>query len=215
MSWVFLVLFIVFAVPIMWAYMQAKNKKPVNIKRKTLIISTFLSLVFLILYVVAPFFSPSNNTNSRETRTSQTQSSSKESSNSSSSEEESNDEDELSAKQIKKINKQLALDLEDDQNDADKGNDDYSWANYVLKITLNKDYQAKVWVDGGFTDLSEETKQLVAKKTNGLIGRSIVTVGIDYSPEQSREGIYMAFYKGSQAIGHSRFTDHTSIKWYK
>lgn len=68
---------------------------------------------------------------------------------------------------------------------------------------------------GGFVKLSEAARNEVASHANGLIGRSVVTAGVDYSPEQGREGIYMNFRNGPQSLGRSRFTDHTSIKWNK
>ncbi|ALJ24021.1 hypothetical protein AO203_09700 [Lactobacillus gallinarum] len=64
-------------------------------------------------------------------------------------------------------------------------------------------------------NLSEEDRKIVGEHTNGLIGAAIAMAGIDYTPEEGREGVYMSFYNGPQAIGRSRYTDNTSFKWYK
>ena len=129
--------------------------------------------------------------------------------------ENGTDDDNYTSTQIKAINKQLVLDLEDDQNSAINGDSNYNWAPYILKIQINKNKTANVYVDGDFMDLSESDRQIVGQGANGLIGRSIVTAGIDYTPEEGREGVYLSFYNGPQAIGHSRFTDHSNFKWYK
>lgn len=198
-------------------YYAVKSKKQKETYKIKLRYSAIAAVGFFALFALLMLNLPNNNSNdssSNEPQKAQTQSSSKSSSKEFTSKKEDNN-DQLTKSQVKKINNQLVKDLKDDQNDATNGNKNYDWANWILKITINEDWQATIYVDGGFVKLSEAARNEVASHANGLIGRSVVTAGVDYSPEQGREGIYMNFRNGPQSLGRSRFTDHTSIKWNK
>lgn len=198
-------------------YYAVKSKKQKETYKIKLRYSAIAAVGFFALFALLMLDLPNNHSNdssSNEPQKAQTQSSSKSSSKESTSKKEDNN-DQLTKSQVKKINNQLVKDLKDDQNDATNGNKNYDWSNYVLKIVINQNWQATVYVDGSFVDLNEDARNEVASRTNGLIGRSIVIAGVDYSPERSREGIYMNFHNGPDILGRSRFTDHTSIKWNK
>lgn len=198
-------------------YYAVKGRKQKGSYKKQLRYSSIAAIGFFALFGLLMTNLPnqdSNDSASSEPKKEQTQSSTKTSTKQSTSEKEETS-DQLTNSEVKKINRQLVKDLKDDQDDATNGNKNYDWANWVLKIVINKDWQATVYVDGGFTKLSEAARNEVASHVNGLIGRSIVTADVDYSPEQSREGIYMNFHNGPEFLGRSRFTDHTSIKWNK
>lgn len=198
-------------------YYAVKGRKQKGSYKKQLRYSSIAAIGFFALFGLLMTNLPnqdSNNSASSKLKKEQTQSSTKTSTKQSTSEKEETS-DQLTNSEVKKINRQLVKDLKDDQDDATNGNKNYDWANWVLKIIINKDWQATVYVDGGFTKLSEAARNEVASHVNGLIGRSIVTADVDYSPEQSREGIYMNFHNGPEFLGRSRFTDHTSIKWSK
>lgn len=198
-------------------YYAVKGRKQKGSYKKQLRYSSIAAIGFFALFGLLMTNLPnqdSNDSASSEPKKEQTQSSTKTSTKQSTSEKEETS-DQLTNSEVKKINRQLVKDLKDDQDDATNGNKNYDWANWVLKIVINKDWQATVYVDGGFTKLSEAARNEVASHVNGLIGRSIVTADVDYSPEQSREGIYMNFHNGPEFLGRSSFTDHTSIKWNK
>lgn len=192
-------------------YYAVKNKRENGNYKSKLKFSSIAAIGFFALFALLIADLPNtsfNNSASSEPQKEETQSSTK-----SSAKEETSDQ--LTKSEVKKINNQLVKDLKEDQNDATNGNKNYDWANWVLKIAINKDWQATVYVDGGFTKLSEAARNEVASHVNGLIGRSIVTADVDYNSEQGREGIYMNFHNGPEFLGRSRFTDHTSIKWNK
>lgn len=199
---------------------RARKGKVINNGTKKFWISAAISAIFIVSGFGISFIESSVNSDNSNEVAEQSSSSSSESSNdeedtSSSSDEEETDDNKFTSTEIKKINKQLAKDLADNQKDATNGNKNYDYANYLLKITVDTNKHAKVVVDGSFTNLSEDAKNFVGEKTNGLIGRSIATAGVDYTPEDGREGTYMNFYNGRVAIGHSRFISNTKFKWYK
>lgn len=202
---------------IYYAVKSKKQKEDYKNKLRYSSIATigFFALFGLLIMNLVNNGKSYNNSASNEPKKEQTQSSSKSSTKEKTSDDEEENDKRLTKSEVKKINKQLVKDLKDDQDDAINGNKNYDWANWVLKVTINEDWVATVYVDGGFTKLSEVAKNEVASHTNGLIGRSIVTVGVDYSLEQGREGIYMNFYNGPEFLGRSRFTDYSSIKWKK
>ena len=209
--------FVSLVLTIYYAVKSKKQKEDYKNKLKYSSITTigFFALFGLLIMNLANNGESYKNSASSEPKKEQTKSTTKSSTKKTTSDEKEEDNDQLTKSEVKKINKQLVKDLKDDQDDATNGNKNYDWANWVLKITINEDWQATVYVDGGFTKLSEAARNEVASHTNGLIGRSIVTAGVDYSPEKSREGIFINFHNGSQILGNSRFTDHSSIKWNK
>lgn len=207
-----LAFFISLLVLIYYWLRRRKNKK---VYQKKFLYSTLASVVLLFLLGGTSQLIPTNNSEksaSNESSREKTQESSTKEKNNS---DETSDNDSYTQEQIKKINHQLVLALKDDQKDANNGNKKYNWSLYLLKIEIQKNKSAYVYVDGNFMDLSEENRKIVGEHTNGLIGAAIATAGIDYSPEEGREGVYMSFYNGPQAIGHSKFSDHVLFKWYK
>lgn len=206
---------------ILTVYYAVKRKKQMEEYKAKLKYSSLATIGFFALFAFSVTNLPevkSNEPASSESHQEQTQSSKEnvsKASGSSSENEENTSSDSLTETEVKTINKQLVRDLKDDQQDATNGNKNYDWTNWILKITINSSWQATVNVDGDFINLSEAARNEVASHANGLIGRSIVTAGIDYSPEQSREGIYMNFHNGPQYLGRSSFINHTKIKWNK
>lgn len=201
---------------IILAYYWFKRRKNKVAYQKKFYFSIISSVALLVLLGFSTQLIPTDNskdeTSSKPSEQQVQKNSTKNKENSS---KTTDDNDSYTSTQVNKINHQLVLNLKDDQKDADKGDQNYDWSNYVLKIKIQKNKTAYVYVDGSFMNLSEEARKLVGKRTNGLIGTSIATAGIDYALEEGREGIYMSFYNGPQAIGHSKYTDHTSFKWYE
>lgn len=199
---------------IYFGFRARKNKETYQKKFRHSIIATIVLFIFL---AGSSQLIPDTSTNN-ETKSS-TSSKQKDIQSSSSSRKEnkikSSNDANYTKSEIKKINHQLVLALKNDQKDANNGDERYNWANYILKILIQKNKTAYVYVDGNFMNLSEEDRKIVGEHTNGLIGAAIAMAGIDYTPEEGREGVYMSFYNGPQAIGRSRYTDNTSFKWYK
>lgn len=201
---------------------RSKKYKDNKQEKKKMLYSIVTAIIAFALFVVAVQQMPDDSSSSSEPTTQQ--SSSTTSSSSSQTTEESKtssskSEDtssHYSQKQVKAINKELVAALKDDQKDATDGNSNYNYANYLVGIKIQPNKTALVYVDGdNFLNLSDDDKQIVGERTSGLIGRAIVTAGVNYSPEENRNGVYMSFYNGPQAIGHSKTFNHTEFKWYK
>ena len=201
---------------------RSKKQKDNKQEKKKMLYSIAAAIIAFVLFVVAVQQIPDSSSSSNE-QTAQESSSTASSSSSKTTEESAtssskseNTSSHYNKNQVKAINKELAAALKDDQKDATNGNSNYNYANYLVGIKIQSNKTALVYVDGdNFLNLNDDDKQAVGEHTSGLIGRAIVTADVHYSLEENRNGVYMSFYNGPQAIGHSKTFDHTKFKWYK
>lgn len=211
-TWVFILIFVVSALPLYFAWQSIKEKKQPTLSKKTLKISGFTAALSLILMLITIFVFPLKSDQVSEKSASNYSSSQQSSKDNNNNESRSNDE---SKEQIKKANDQLVQDLKGNQDDANNGNHNYDYSTYVEKINIKSDTQAYVYVDESFMKLDYAAKTKVGNSISNLILRSMVTSGIDIQPEDQKRGIYLAFYTGgNKALGHSRFSNYNTYKFY-
>lgn len=209
-TWIFMLTFVVSALPLYFAWQSIKEKKQTTLSTKTLKISGFAAALSLILMLLTIFVFPSKSDQISEKSTSNYSSSQR----SSKDYKESNSNDE-SKEQIKKANDQLVQDLKGNQDDAKNGNHNYDYSTYVEKINIKSNTQAYVYVDKSFMNLDDAAKTKVGNSISNLILRSMATSGIDIQPEDQKRGIYLAFYTdGNKALGHSHFSNYNKYKFY-
>ncbi|MEK3544792.1 hypothetical protein [Lactobacillus crispatus] len=208
-----------FVASLIWTVALWVNSRKSDNKEKLKKALTITGGLFAFGVVLNILFAPiSRNNSSRKSSTAKvTKKSSfsekKQSSSSNNKKEESQKSDGYTAKQLKVINKQLVKDLREDQEFATEGNNNYDYANYVLKINLENKAAAKVWVDGNFDRLSNEAKTEVGKRTIKLIQTSIVSSGINLSAEDEQFGIRLSVWNGPQFEGHSKLLNSYEFKW--
>ena len=206
---------IAFVIALCWTvstwFRNRKTKSKEAIKKPLITTVVLFILGMIFANVLTPNKENTNSGNSTARVAKKSSSGKKQSSFSSS--KENNESDGYSAKQLKTINKQLVKDLKEDQNFATNGNSNYDYANYVLKITLENKYAAKVMVDGSFNELSDEAKTEVGKRIIKLIQTSILSSGIELSAEDEQTGIRLSVWNGPQFEGHSKATNTYEFKW--
>lgn len=112
------------------------------------------------------------------------------------------------------VNKNIKMLLKDDQKDASNGNDKYAYALYIKKIKYSED-GIGIQVTSDFFDLSNEQKDVVAEKVQGVVGAGIAMVDSDYEPKDDQEGYHLNFHYGQIAVGHSKMLNSHKYKWYK
>lgn len=200
---------------IYYAVKSKKQKEDYKNKLRYSSIATigFFALFGLLIMNLVNNGKSYNNSVSNEPKKEQTQSSSKSSTKEKTSDNEEENDKRLTKSEVKKINKQLVKDLKEDQNFATDGNSNYDYANYVLKITLENKYAAKVMVDGSFDKLSDEAKTEVGKRIIKLIQTSILSSGIELSAEDEQTGIRLSVWNGPQFEGYSKATNTYEFKW--
>ena len=114
----------------------------------------------------------------------------------------------------KEANKNISMLLKDDQKDATNGDDNYAYALYLKKIKYSED-DIDIQVTSDFFDLSNEQKDVVAEKVQGVVGAGIAMVDSDYEPKDDQEGYHLNFHYGQIAVGHSKMLNSHKYKWYK
>lgn len=211
-TWIFMLIFVISALPLYFAWQSVKEKKQSTLSKKALKLSGAISAISLVLMLVTIFVFPSKSDQVSEESNNNYSSSQKSSKEDNNRDSSSNDESNI---QIKKANNQLVQDLKGNQDDANNGNHNYDYSTYVEKIDIKSDTQAYVYVDESFMNLDDAAKTKVGNSISNLVLRSMATSGMDIQPEDQKRGIYLAFYTGgNKAIGHSRFTNYNEYKFY-
>ncbi|KXA25079.1 DUF3488 domain-containing protein [Lactobacillus gasseri] len=211
-TWIFMLIFVVSALPLYFAWQSVKEKKQPTLSKKALKLSGAISAISLVLMLVTIFVFPSKSDQVSEESNNNYSSSQKSSKEDNNRDSSSNDESNI---QIKKANNQLVQDLKGNQDDANNGNHNYDYSTYVEKIDIKSDTQAYVYVDESFMNLDDAAKTKVGNSISNLVLRSMATSGMDIQPEDQKRGIYLAFYTGgNKALGHSRFTNYNEYKFY-
>lgn len=132
----------------------------------------------------------------------------------------------ITKKTIKKANKALKKALKEDQGFAtgkldengkptDNGtpNEKYDYATYVKSLTYQTSGAVKVQMNEKLTTLNTAQMDEIANKIQGLVNSSLMVEEI-IKPEDASKGVYLNFYYGKRAIGHSKLSDHKEFKWY-
>ena len=211
-TWIFMLIFVVSALPLYFAWQSVKEKKQPTLSKKALKLSGAISAISLVLMLVTIFVFPSKSDQVSEESNNNYSSSQKSSKEDNNRDSSSNDESNI---KIKKSKNQLVQDLKGNQDDANNGNHNYDYSTYVEKIDIKSDTQAYVYVDESFMNLDDAAKTKVGNSISNLVLRSMATSGMDIQPEDQKRGIYLAFYTGgNKALGHSRFTNYNEYKFY-
>lgn len=124
---------------------------------------------------------------------------------------ETNTNDDEKNLDAKKINKDITSLLNDDKKDASNGDERYSYANFIQKIKYQED-NTDVYVNDNFISLSNESKNTIAEKIQGVVGAAVSMSDEDYQPKDDQEGYHLGFWYGKRAVGHSKMNFH-KYKW--
>lgn len=132
----------------------------------------------------------------------------------------------LSKKKVKKVNKALKKALKEDQgfatgkldengNPTENGtpNEKYDYATYVKSLTYQTSGAVKVQMNEKLTTLDTAQMDEIANKIQGLVNSTLMVEEI-IKPEDASKGVYLNFYYGKRAIGHSLVSNHSKFKWY-
>ena len=128
--------------------------------------------------------------------------------------EQDTDDTDNSEIDVNEVDKNISMLLKDDQKDASNGDDKYAYALYLKKIKYSED-GIDVQVTTDFFDLTNEQKDVVAEKVQGVVGAGIAMVDSDYEPKDDQEGYHLNFHYGQIAVGHSKMLNSHKYKWYK
>lgn len=132
----------------------------------------------------------------------------------------------ITKKTIKKANKSLKKALKEDQgfatgkldengNPTDNGtpNSKYDYATYVKSLTYQSSGAVKVQMNEKLTTLNTAQMDEIAHNVQGLVDSTLMIEEV-ITPEDTTKGVYLNFYYGKRAIGHSKLSDHKEFKWY-
>lgn len=128
--------------------------------------------------------------------------------------DDDNDPEDDSEVDAKEANTNITMLLKDDQKDASNGNEKFAYALYLKKIKYSND-GIEVQVTNDFFNLSNDEKDIVAERVQGVVGAGISMVDSDYEPKDDQQGYHLSFYYGKIAVGHSKMLDSHKYKWYK
>lgn len=132
----------------------------------------------------------------------------------------------LSKKKVKEVNKALKKALKEDQgfatgkldengNPTDNGtpNPKFDYATYVNSLKYQSSGAVKVQMNDKLTSLNTAQMDEIAHNVQGLVDSTLMIEEI-ITPEDTTKGVYLNFYYGKRAIGHSKLSDHKEFKWY-
>ena len=128
--------------------------------------------------------------------------------------DDDNDPEDDSEVDANEANANITMLLKDDQKDASNGNEKFAYALYLKKIKYSND-GIEVQVTNDFFNLSNDEKDTVAERVQGVVGAGISMVDSDYEPKDDQQGHHLSFYYGKIAVGHSKMLDSHKYKWYK
>lgn len=132
----------------------------------------------------------------------------------------------LSKKKVKKVNKALKKALKEDQgfatgkldengNPTENGtpNPKFDYATYVNSLKYQSSGAVKVQMNDKLTSLNTAEMDEIAHNVQGLVDSTLMIEEVITS-EDTTKGVYLNFYYGKRAIGHSKLSDHKEFKWY-
>ena len=132
----------------------------------------------------------------------------------------------ITKKTIKKANKALKKALKEDQgfatgkldengNPTDNGtpNPKFDYATYVNSLKYQSSGAVKVQMNDKLTSLNTAQMDEIAHNVQGLVDSTLMIEEV-ITPENTTKGVYLNFYYGKRAVGHSKLSDHTKFKWY-
>lgn len=132
----------------------------------------------------------------------------------------------LSKKKVKKVNKALKKALKEDQgfatgkldengNPTENGtpNSKFDYATYVNSLKYQSSGAVKVQMNDKLTSLNTAEMDEIAHNVQGLVDSTLMIEEV-ITPEDTTKGVYLNFYYGKRAIGHSKLSDHKEFKWY-
>lgn len=132
----------------------------------------------------------------------------------------------LSKKKVKKVNKALKKALKEDQgfatgkldengNPTENGtpNPKFDYATYVNSLKYQSSGAVKVQMNDKLTSLNTAQMDEIANKIQGLVNSTLMVEEV-IKPEDASKGVYLNFYYGKRAIGHSLVSNHSKFKWY-
>ena len=132
----------------------------------------------------------------------------------------------LSKKKVKKVNKALEKALKEDQrfatgkldengNPTENGtpNPKFDYATYVNSLKYQSSGAVKVQMNDKLTSLNTAQMDEIANKIQGLVNSTLMVEEV-IKPEDASKGVYLNFYYGKRAIGHSLVSNHSKFKWY-
>lgn len=132
----------------------------------------------------------------------------------------------LSKKKVKKVNKVLEKALKEDQgfatgkldengNPTENGtpNPKFDYATYVNSLKYQSSGAVKVQMNDKLTSLNTAQMDEIANKIQGLVNSTLMVEEV-IKPEDASKGVYLNFYYGKRAIGHSLVSNHSKFKWY-
>ena len=132
----------------------------------------------------------------------------------------------ITKKTIKKANKALKKALKEDQgfatgkldengNPTENGtpNPKFDYATYVNSLTYQSSGAVKVQMNDKLTSLNTAQMDEIAHNVQGLVDSTLMIEEV-ITPEDTTKGVYLNFYYGKRAIGHSKLSDHKEFKWY-
>lgn len=132
----------------------------------------------------------------------------------------------ITKKTIKKANKALKKALKEDQgfatgkldengNPTDNGtpNSKYDYATYVKSLKYQSSGAVKVQMNDKLTSLNTAQMDEIAHNVQGLVDSTLMIEEV-ITPEDTTKGVYLNFYYGKRAVGHSKLSDHKEFKWY-
>ena len=188
---------------------KSGNKTEVPIKKRW----QFWAIIVAIIVVINLIPTDEDSTNASDRN--ESEKTSKVEKDDSSENDDSNEQDTDSSEiDAGEVNKNIKILLKDDQKDASNGNDKYTYALYIKKIKYSED-GIDIQVTSDFFDLSNEQKDVVAEKVQGVVGAGIAMVDSDYKPKDDQQGYHLSFYYGQIAVGHSKMLNSHKYKWYK
>lgn len=132
----------------------------------------------------------------------------------------------ITKKTIKKANKALKKALKEDQgfatgkldengNPTENGtpNPKFDYATYVNSLKYQSSGAVKVQMNDKLTSLNTAQMDEIAHNVQGLVDSTLMIEEV-ITPEDTTKGVYLNFYYGKRAIGHSKLSDHKEFKWY-
>ena len=132
----------------------------------------------------------------------------------------------ITKKTIKKANKALKKALKEDQGFAtgkldengkptENGtpNPKFDYATYVNSLKYQSSGAVKVQMNDKLTSLNTAQMDEIAHNVQGLVDSTLMIEEV-ITPEDTTKGVYLNFYYGKRAIGHSLVSNHSKFKWY-
>lgn len=191
---------------------KSGNKTEIPIKKRWQFWAIIVAIIVVINLIPSD---PMGESSTNGSDKSEPESTSKVEKDNSSEDDDSNEQDTDSSEiDVNEVDKNISMLLKDDQKDASNGDDKYAYALYLKKIKYSED-GIDVQVTSDFFDLSNEQKDVVAEKVQGVVGAGIAMVDSDYEPKDDQEGYHLSFHYGQIAVGHSKMLNSHKYKWYK